>query len=453
MKDGMKVMALKAQNLRNVEIVEVQFDGKAWVEINGDNGAGKTTLIDTLFLAITGTKHVGRGFPGWRLVKAGADKALLKATIGNAERTIEIKRSIIVGEDGKTGGSLVATDQDGNRLGQEFLDGLLNEFTVDPMGFARKSAKDQAEIMRRLAGIDEEAFAARRAAAAEDRRAAGAKVKVLQARVGAEPPKVERADVGEILKARQKIELENDRKRKRNAEAIALDAAIKMKTVAIGGMDSEIAELEQTLADRRRERTNMVADLEHSQALREEHGEPEPMESTAAQDQAIQDAGATNARADARATWETNRHELDLALAEQAVAAGAVVQVETDRGAALAKSKLPFKNLTFDDEVGVMIGGVPFSQKSTAEQLRISSRIAMEFSPDLRVLCIREGDHLDEESYGVLRELADKHGYQVLLERVGEREGEDRVVLRAGRVISEFQPADKLAAARKTDML
>ncbi len=69
----------------------------------------------------------------------------------------------------------------------------------------------------------------------------------------------------------------------------------------------------------------------------------------------------------------------------------------------------------------------------------------MEMHPDLRILFIEEGSLLDEESYSVIREMAYKHDYQVLVESVGERPGGDQIVLRAGSVVSAFERTETVS--------
>jgi hypothetical protein len=63
----------------------------------------------------------------------------------------------------------------------------------------------------------------------------------------------------------------------------------------------------------------------------------------------------------------------------------------------------------------------------------------MEMKQDLRVISIRDGSLLDAESYEVVKELAEDYGYQVLLEKVGEMPGENAIVLRSGKVVSEYE--------------
>jgi hypothetical protein len=117
--------------------------------------------------------------------------------------------------------------------------------------------------------------------------------------------------------------------------------------------------------------------------------------------------------------------------------------IKAEKVAAVAKSPLPFKNLEFDPEVGLLIDGIPFSQRSSSEKLRISARIGMQLKPGLRVLYIPEGSLLDDDSYAAIKEMAEKLDYQVLVEVVGEAEGENVICLREGRLISEFTEGGK----------
>ena len=54
----------------------------------------------------------------------------------------------------------------------------------------------------------------------------------------------------------------------------------------------------------------------------------------------------------------------------------------------------------------------------TVEQLRTSIAIAMALNPKLRVIRVRDGSLLDEESLKLIADMADKEDYQVWCERV-----------------------------------
>ena len=438
---GYKVLGLKVSNLRNIDLVEVDLKGRNFVELTGANASGKSTMLDALFTAILGTKHFGRGFDGWRVVQEGKDKALIKATIGNSERTIEVRRSITknVSESGEvsTGGNLAITDSEGNKLGQEFLDRLLSEFTVDPVAFTRKSPKDQVEMLKRLGGIDTDGFDALRKKAEEERLIANREVARLKALVAVPADKVEHADVDELYRQREAVF-------KKNLERTQLVNHVEGTKLAMTRFDERRRALQTDIIlakDRIRAMEEEIASIDRS--LEEGAAtvalEIPPEESTAAIDAMIAAAQDINRKHEAFLAYEANLKAYNEAVAQAKHFDDEIKRIAENRKAAIASSKLPFKNITFDDDAGVLVDGIPFNQRSTAEQLRMSARIGMEMDPELRVICIRDGSFLDEDSYAIVKELADRHDYQILVETVGEKAGDDQIVLRAGHVISEFE--------------
>ena len=73
----------------------------------------------------------------------------------------------------------------------------------------------------------------------------------------------------------------------------------------------------------------------------------------------------------------------------------------------------------FTDE-GVTYNGVPFSQASSAEQIRVSLAMAMALNPKLRVVRILDGSLLDADSMRQVAEMATAADYQVWVERVAD---------------------------------
>ena len=87
----------------------------------------------------------------------------------------------------------------------------------------------------------------------------------------------------------------------------------------------------------------------------------------------------------------------------------------------------------FGAVTGVTYNGVPFSQASSAEQIRVSVAMAMAMNPKLRVLRIKDGSLLDDDAMDMLKKLAVKEDFQVWVERVGNG-SEDAIVIEAGEV-------------------
>ena len=91
---------------------------------------------------------------------------------------------------------------------------------------------------------------------------------------------------------------------------------------------------------------------------------------------------------------------------------------------AIAAADLGIDGLTVADG-RVMLGDHPFDQASDAERLLASCAIAGRGDAKLRVLRIRDGSLLDENSLRLAAEWAEKNDYQVWLE-IGRRAGRDQ---------------------------
>ena len=447
-KKGLRVLGLKIQDLRNVEIVEVDFQGKTFIEINGDNGSAKTTLIDGIFGAIIGAKHFGKA--PWRVISKDKNKAMMKVVIGNMERQIEIKRSITKKTDEKgnvrSGGSLVITDTNGESLGQAFLNGLLSEFTVNPLTFAKRAPKDQIEIVKQLGGIDTTELDEAYQVAYEERTVVNREVKRTEALVKSLVcEEVESVDIEKLLEEKEAIlDFNNDQKDIQRAVDDQVSEVGELKS-DVENLDVEIKNLEDELYRKVLLRKNTTEKYVEAKKQLEKLPKPKEEKPTQEIDEKVVAAHGINVRAGQYEEFVASEKKLEDSREESQEFTDKLTALNTKKKNMILESKLPFKNIEFDDDVGILINKIPFSQKSSAEQLRISTRIGMEMHPDLRILFIEEGSLLDEESYSVIREMAYKHDYQVLVESVGERPGDDQIVLRAGSVVSAFERAETVS--------
>jgi hypothetical protein len=102
-----------------------------------------------------------------------------------------------------------------------------------------------------------------------------------------------------------------------------------------------------------------------------------------------------------------------------------------------------------DDGLHVTYQGVPFVQISTAEQLRVSTAIAMAGNPELRILRISDGALLDDNSMAILRDMATEHDFQLFVELVRPNEATG-IILEDGRIKGqELEPQDRKPARAK----
>jgi len=98
---------------------------------------------------------------------------------------------------------------------------------------------------------------------------------------------------------------------------------------------------------------------------------------------------------------------------------------------------MPVDGLGFGDGI-VTLNDLPFEQASDAERLRVSIAIAMATNPKLRVIRIRDGSLLDEDSMKMIAEMAKDGDFQYWIERV-DSTGTVGIVLEDGEVKADNQ--------------
>jgi len=116
-----------------------------------------------------------------------------------------------------------------------------------------------------------------------------------------------------------------------------------------------------------------------------------------------------------------------------------VRQARTDR---LAAAKWPIPGLSISEDGSPLYNDIPLSQVSQAEQLRISMALALANEPEIPVVLIRDGSLLDDDSMGLVLQLAEERDAQVWVERVGAREPE--TIIRIAKIL-QSQERDILA--------
>jgi hypothetical protein len=70
------------------------------------------------------------------------------------------------------------------------------------------------------------------------------------------------------------------------------------------------------------------------------------------------------------------------------------------------------------EEDAVTYNGLPFAQASDAEQIKVSIAMGMAGNPKLRVMRIKDGSLLDDDSMKVVEEMAVTNDFQVFVEVV-----------------------------------
>lgn len=438
----MKIINLKAENFKRLVAVEITPDGNV-VEIAGRNGQGKTSVLDAIWVTLAGLS-VAPAKP----IRKGAEEARIRLDLGEIIVTRTFKQD---GETGKVTSSLKVENADGSRYGspQAVLDKLMGALTFDPLAFARMQPKQQFDALRGLVpGFDfgqhdrlqADDFERRRALNAKAREAGNAAALIATRKP---MPRMDESALVADLEAAGKhnadIETRKANRERLSLRAQALRKDIKFDVDAIENDLKQItalqARIEETRArnlSRDKEATEIEVRIEAAGAL------AMPID-TAAITAKITEARLTNSAIDEderNAKRKAELHETAKRYEQQSEELTLTMQKrEEEKVAAISAAKLPVNGMALGKDE-VLINDIPFSQASDAEQLRVSIAMAMAMNPKLRVIRVRDGSLLDDESMRLLATMATDRDYQVWIERV-DSSGKVGIVLEDGHIKRE----------------
>jgi hypothetical protein len=401
-----KIVELRAENVKRLKAVRINPNGTMQV-ITGRNAQGKSSVLDAIWLALGGGAAARETT---RPIRDGEDHASVSLTLsGDDGRGDLIVTRTWTG--GKT--TLTVMSEDGAKFPspQGVLDALIGRIAFDPLEFTRRSARDQVAALLDLVDLDVDLdeLARKRAGAFDQRTEVGRTSKALEGQlVGLGD--VEDAPEGEV-----------------SASALIAEIRAAQEMAASQASDRARREL---LAEDVRDRTCEIEDLQaaleqkrallvEAQARVQGHAE---VPDVAALEAALSAAEDTNRAVRRNAQRADVAGRLHAAREAYQSFSDTIAAIDRTKATALAKAKFPVEGLAFDD-TGVTFQGVPFSQASSAEQIRVSLAMAMALNPKLRVIRIMDGSLLDQEGLALIADMAEGQDYQVLIERVSDGSG------------------------------
>ena len=397
----MKIISLTAENVKRLRAVEITPDGNI-VTITGRNAQGKTSVLDAIWLALGGG---AAGHETVRPIRDGEDKASVTLDLGDL---------VVVRTWTGDKTALTVKSADGAKYGspQGVLDALVGRLSFDPLEFTRLSDREQVAALLDLVDLDVDLddLAHQRQAAYDTRAEIGRQGKAI-GDIPSEIPDMPATEVSasDLIAKIRGAETQSSTQAS-EIEAVSI-AAAKVKEIR-----DELANWETTLKGRKAKvaaHTTVpdIAALESDLASVEE----------------------TNRAVRHNAQVKQAKDRKAALLADYQAQTDAIATIDTTKAAALAGAKFPVDGLGFDDD-GVTFEGIPFSQASSAEQIRVSLAMAMSLNPKLRVIRILDGSLLDADNLALIGEMATAQDYQVWIERVSDM-SETAVVIEDGAVI------------------
>jgi recombinational DNA repair ATPase RecF len=442
----MHILGMIAENVKKIRVVEIEPKGRV-VQITGKNGQGKTSVLDAIWYGLVGKRALPE-----KPVRKGADSAKIKLNLGE----LLITRTI----SAHGGMTLQVQSAKGEKFSspQQILDEMLGELTFDPLAFVAMKPREQLEALRSVVKLEvsiEELNAATQTDF-EERRIVNRDVERLKAEVntitvqaGLPAAKQDEAEIlaqlanaGELNKKAEQVTAQRaellTKADKADLGTKMVEQNMKATESMIAGMEERLARLTEEIA---RERETLKAQKQslatHKKTAKEarEHYDAAPMGEmvdVSALTTQLQQVQLTNREIDKRSRREGLEKDLKEKQRKSDALTRAMEDREEKKRSAIAGAKMPVEGLTFDEEQ-VLMFGIPLDQLGEAEQIKISTSIAMAANPKLRILRIMHGEALDDDTLAVLAQMAEEHDFQIWMARV-DSSGKVGLVMEDGMV-------------------
>jgi len=416
------IVKLSVSNVKRISAVEITPDG-AVIIVGGVNGAGKSSVLDAIQMAFGGKdtfpeKPIRDGKKGAKIVCETEDLIVTRAvTPSGGTLTVSPK------SDAKSKFSSP----------QQLLDRLTGKLTFDPLAFLRLDTKAQLNTLKQLVGLDFAAEDTDRASLYADRTLKGRELQQAQALLSstvlhADVPPDEQS-VADLSEKLLEVQSWNQKRSAIVAKVDGYAATIQSSNQRINALNLQIGELmkQRSAEERSIDAAKSMKDaLEAGLVAMPEKSDEVFRDQLKHIESTNQKVRANRSRHDAEESAQKLNTEYDELTSK-------IEAIDTAKSTKLAATKFPVPGLSFN-ETGVLVNGQPFSQASSAEQIRISVAMGLALNPTLKVILIRDGSLLDSKSLSLVSQMAINSGAQVWIEKVSETGEGCSVVIDDGAV-------------------
>lgn len=435
-----RIIKLESENIKRLQAVEINPQGDM-VTLGGKNAQGKSSVLDSIVYALGGKRAVCD-----RPVRDGQDKARVVCQLEDIVVTRTFTKS--------GGGNLIVSNRDGSRFNspQKILDRLTGKLTFDPLEFCRMDPKKQLETLKGLVGLDFSEQDRKRQALYEQRTQVNRDIKRARAGLDSRPvhkdvPELE-VSVSELMEELKQQQEKNRENQNRRNDLQKLESRIARGQEYVSDLKRQIEDLQARLLQAREQLSRLEQERE---SLSEQVSNLVDVDEQALLDRIANTESVNRKVRENKDRGRAEQELKDLEVKSEQLSRD-IQAIDQDKNKALQEAKFPVEGLSFD-ESGIFFNGLPFSQASQAEQLRVSVAMGFAMNPKLKVLLVRDGSLLDDDSLKTLAGLAREYDGQVWIERVGEGE-ECSVIIEDGQVKEDIPaPEHKLedSAERKTE--
>lgn len=468
----MKVKSASAKNFAKFEQISVDFDPYLTYLI-GKNGAGKSTVgLNILWAAMQGIAQKSDGGTKpilgerFRFVGPNGPSTELQITlIDEYRKNAEIKVTRRITRSGGTTLSFDAPEDYGVELNQTWLNMLFNVFLIAPKKFLELNSRQQALEL----GIDVTKYNIELAELKDEATILGRELRAFGDLQYVE--KVEAVSLQELRDQKSKIqdrlqheynenvaknkEIEDsykwevatwERMKKEYEQHITknevnvFSATEALKTLrGLGYNGNEVSDFIDKLAAWKPEKQ-----FTDAPPVMPELPDPRPDQRELADiDEKIEAAVETNVQAERYRVYSEQLEKKNNVVKKIDDNKAAQAKKIEERNAYIKTCKLPFKNLTVNDDGELLFDGKPIKEQyfSTGELLKLIPILLVQQNPEFKYIFLQDFWALDEDKQKEVIDYLTKQGFQLVIEKVGKTKEErsTSILLKDQKVVDTYE--------------
>jgi len=423
----MNIVSLTAENIKKVKAVHIEPNGNT-ILVTGKNGQGKSSVLDSIVYALGGKKALDK-MP----IRNGEEKAKVELDLGQfvVTRTFTAKDSY-----------LEIKNKDGFKASspQALLDQIVGSISFDPLQFVNEpDSRVQRKILLGLVGVNTSELDQDKQKMIEDRKPVTREINRLKIDIDRLPtPEGDMPDeaicISDLVK---ELEMASEINAKANAledDIVDKEDDIQKLMIKIGDLEAKLHAAKDLLGTRHKEAKELIKERTNLTRI-----DVEPIK------ERMRIAEETNKKVRERDYYYEISNDLAAHKTRYRGMTEAISNIEQAKQKMLARAEMPIEGLSVND-TDVLYNGIPISQISDSEKLRVGIAVSMARNPKLKVLRIKDGSLLDEDNLAMISEMIESNDYQIWIERV-DSSGKVGIVIEDGCVKgseqAETSPAQK----------
>lgn len=431
---NLRVSHLTEHNLMKIQTLEIIPGEKSLIIIKGPNEQGKTSAIRGLVSALGG-KKLDPDVP----IRLGESEALTDVILSDE---LAARYRVKVSYTPKNRYLKVyRIENDGEveiKSGQTFLNDMIGSLTFNPVLFMTSSSEKQIKMLFDAIGKAEmlEQALKDRQEAYDRRTVINRQLKTIEADIKAKPNPapnevLERKLPQAVEMELEKIESDNEKIRQARRKLEEHSRETTKKRDRMEALAKEISKLKEEV----HKRLQIEAEAENKLLGHK-------VVDTTEIAQRIQDISLHNAKCDQQdehnALKAKRKRFKDAAKEKESEMSLIDTAIRDTLNSSDIGKHVP--GLTVSQEGKILHNGVPISQASGMEQLKLSSLIGMSADPNVRVMCIDEGDRLDPNSINELKRIATEHNFQIWMTAIYAGGADDEHVVNMSNGLDSDAP-------------